>query len=159
MRQPLNLSGNTLSPAWTRWIRYTRLCNGGTAGTFSTRCAASGVRRKKERTLAGGCFGTQEFIVKIILFHQRVADGSLFDKELVIGKDSQHVIEAAAFDLSPIVITGGHDAVPLFEAVTAGGDGSIGGGNRACSAAVTGFLYFRAKKRYYELLLHIDLIT
>ena len=60
--------------------------------------------------------------------------------------DSQHVIEAAAFDLSPIVITGGHDAVPLFEAVTAGGDGSIGGGNRACSAAVTGFLYFRAKK-------------
>ena len=48
---PLNLSGNTLSPAWTRWIRYTRLCNGGTAGTFSTRCAASGVRRKKERTV------------------------------------------------------------------------------------------------------------
>ena len=45
------LSGNTLSPAWTRWIRYTRLCNGGTAGTFSTRCAASGVRRKKERTV------------------------------------------------------------------------------------------------------------
>ena len=29
----------------------TRLCNGGTAGTFSTRCAASGVRRKKERTV------------------------------------------------------------------------------------------------------------
>ncbi len=26
-------------------------CNGGTAGTFSTRCAASGVRRKKERTV------------------------------------------------------------------------------------------------------------
>ena len=51
MRQPLNLSGNTLSPAWTRWIRYTRLCNGGTGGTFSTRCAASGVRRKKERTV------------------------------------------------------------------------------------------------------------
>ncbi len=51
MRQPLNLSGNTLSPAWTRWIRYTRLCNGGTAGTFSTRCAASGVRRKKEWTV------------------------------------------------------------------------------------------------------------
>ena len=51
MRQPLNLPGNTLSPAWTRWIRYTRLCNGGTAGTFSTRCAASGVRRKKERTV------------------------------------------------------------------------------------------------------------
>ena len=39
------------------------------------------------------------------------------------------------------------------------GDGSIGGGNRACSAAVTGFLYFRAKKRYHELLLHIHWIT
>ena len=92
-------------------------------------------------------FGTQKFIVKIILLYQRVADGSLLDKELVIGKDSQHVIEAAAFDLSPIVITGGHDTVSLFEAVTAGSDGSIGRGNRACSAAVTRFLYFRAKKK------------
>jgi hypothetical protein len=93
-----------------------------------------------------------QFVIEFVLFYQCITNGALLDKKFVIGKDFQNVIKTATFYLSPIVVTGSHKAIPLLQPFTPGSDGSVRDGNRARAATGTGLFYFRAKKRYCELL-------